>query len=165
MEIWKVIEGYENYEVSSCGNVRSLITGKILKQRFQGNYKFVTLYRYGLCKHFYIHRLVAQAFLDNPDNLPCVNHKNENKMDNRAENLEFCTHEYNMRYSRNWEKSNEVTRKTVLQFTKSGEFVDEYESVAEAGRQTGIYHSSISSCCAGKRKSAGNYKWKYKTDV
>lgn len=169
-EIWKKIEGYENYEVSNMGRVRSLNyngTGKMKIMRpgkKSGGYLFVCLYKNGKVKQMYIHRVVAEAFLPNPDNLPCINHKNEIKTDNRVQNLEFVSHKYNINYSRNWEGAVEVRRKPVLQYTKTGELIGEYKSMMKAQRQTGINQSNISSCCAGKRKSAGNYIWIYKKD-
>ena len=171
-EVWKPIEGYENYEVSSLGRVRSLCNDKtrkekVLRQHNNGHgYLIVNLCKNGKMKSYKVHRLVAQTFLPNPENLPIINHKNEIKTDNSVENLEFCTHKYNIHYSKNWEKSSEVTRKPVIQFTKDGQFVAEYESAKEAERKTGIHQGNISSCCLGRKhhKSAGNYKWKYKDE-
>lgn len=170
-EIWKDIEGYEGkYQVSSLGNVRSLNykhTGKekLLKPgNDKDGYLTVCLYKIGKMKLCKVHRLVAKAFIPNPDNLPCINHKDECKTNNMWLNLEWCSHKYNVHYSHNWEKSKEVTRKPVLQFTKDGVFVKEYESTREAERKTGIRQTHISRCCLCRKgfKSAGNYIWKFK---
>lgn len=156
-EIWKTIEEYPNYEVSSLGRVKNVKTGRILKPLKQrGGYLRVDLCR----KHKVIHRLVAEAFLPNPHNLPVINHKNEIKTDNRVNNLEFCTSKYNAYYSKIWENANKSTSKPVIQLTKDGRFVAEYPSASEAARQTGIKH--IICCCNEKRKTAGGYIWKYK---
>ena len=170
-EIWKQVVGYEGlYEVSSLGRVRSLNYGRtgnvmLLKQR-KDKYGYLTvgLYKIGKKKLLKVHRLVCEAFLSNLDKLPVVNHKNCIRYDNRVENLEWCTVKYNAHYSRGWEKSSEVTSKPVLQYTKSGQFVAEYQSLKEAERKTGIRSSHISGCCLGKKwyKSAGNYIWKFK---
>lgn len=90
MEKWKKIEGFEDYEVSDLGNVRSLKYGKVrlLKQMRKSGYLSVTLCKDSKLYGFLVHRLVAQAFLDNPNNLPQINHKNEIKTDNHRNNLE-----------------------------------------------------------------------------
>lgn len=104
MEIWKPIKGYEGlYEISSFGNVRSLrrntTNGKIIKsQKTKTGYYRVGLCKNGKLKHYFVHRLVAKAFILNPDNLPQVNHKNECKTDNNVDNLEWCSMLYNVRY-------------------------------------------------------------------
>lgn len=102
-EIWKEIEGYSNYKVSDKGRVKSLYKNgkeKLLKpSKNKNGYLRVTLTKDHKVKHIFIHRLVAQAFLENPDNLPQVNHKDENKENNCIENLEWCTASYNVKYS------------------------------------------------------------------
>ena len=165
MEVFKDIKGYEGlYQVSNLGNVKSLNyngTGKerILKSCVhKSGYLVVILYKDGKAKIHYVHRLVAEAFIDNPDNLPCVNHKNEDKTDNRVENLEFCSYQYNINYG----TRNERISKIVVQYTLDGVFVEEYPSVSEAKRQLGYSQGNISECCLGKRKTAYGYKWKYK---
>lgn len=104
-EIWKDIEGYEGeYQVSNFGNVRSLnfmrrgVTRELAKKH-SGGYSYVILYKKTKIKRKRIHRLVAETFIPNPDNLPEVNHKDENKENNRIDNLEWCTHQYNFRYT------------------------------------------------------------------
>lgn len=111
MEEWRDIQGYEGlYQVSSCGRVKTLNykrTGqeRIMKQvTNSGGYKFVNLYKNGEKKYYQVHRLVATAFIDNPNNYPCVNHKDECKYNNFVENLEFCTHEYNVNYGTRTER-------------------------------------------------------------
>lgn len=96
VEVWKDIEGYEGlYQVSNMGRVKSLIKGIILKQwTDKDGYRQVGL----LKKTFKVHRLVAKAFIENPDDLPLVNHKDENKANNNITNLEWCTNEYNLSY-------------------------------------------------------------------
>ena len=107
-EIWKDIRGYEGYyQVSNFGNVRSMdrvdsycrnLKGRILKLS-NGIYKSVTLSINNVCKNYNVHRLVAEAFIPNPDNLPCINHKDEDKHNNNVNNLEWCTYGYNNNYS------------------------------------------------------------------
>lgn len=116
-EIWRNIEGYEGlYQVSNQGNVRSLNykqTGmvQVLKPgKHTRGYLLVTLYKDGKAKGCKVHRLVAQAFLPNPDNLPQVNHKDENPSNNRVENLEFCTAKYNTNYGSRNQRASESNR-------------------------------------------------------
>lgn len=161
-EIWCPIKGYEGiYEVSDKGRVRSLKYGKerILKQRRdKDGYIQVDLYKNCDQKTCKVHRLVAQAFIPNPDNLPQVNHKDENKTNNSVQNLEWCDCKYNINYGTH----NQRISKPVLQFTKDGEFVKEWKSATDVKRNLGFAQQYISSCCTGKHKSAYNYIWKFK---
>lgn len=173
-EIWKDIDGYDGlYQISNLGNVRSLKFGKIklLKQiNDKYGYKKVDLYKDRKTKTCKIHRLVAQAFIPNPNNLPEVNHKDENKSNNCVDNLEWCDRKYNMNYGTAQQRSsckriNHPSRsKQVLQLTKSGEFVTEYPSICEASRFTELDKSHISKCCRGIKKSFGGFIWKYKNE-
>lgn len=100
MEEWKEVPGYEGlYEVSNTGNVRSLIKNKIIKGFINRcGYRLVGLTKNGIFKRFQVHRLVAQAFIPNPDNLPQINHKDENPSNNMVDNLEWCDATYNINY-------------------------------------------------------------------
>ena len=115
MEIWRDIKGYEGiYQISNKGRVKSLHYGKekILSPSKHSGYFFVRLFKKGeKPKEFDIHRLVAQAFLPNPDNLPIVNHKDENKLNNNVENLEWCNSEYNLNYGNRNERVNIARKK------------------------------------------------------
>lgn len=159
-EEWKPIVGYEGlYMVSNMGRVKSLNynhtgTERVLKPAYNTyGYLFVTLCKDGKKKNCLIHRLVAEAFLDNPHNYPEVNHKDENKENNAVSNLEYCTSLYNNEYSK---------AKPVLQLTLDGQLVQEWPSTHEAARQGGFNRGNISNCCLGKYKTHGGYVWKYK---
>lgn len=169
-EYWKPVVGYEGlYEVSNWGRVKSLKFGKerILKpctNRY--GYLFVKLCKDGKVKPFTVHRLVAEAFLPNPDNLPQVNHKDENKQNNIVSNLEWCSAQYNNTYGTRIERVAEKTTngkcsKTVLQYTLEGNFIKEWKSVAEC-RRNGFRH--VDDVCRGERKSCGGYIWEYKNE-
>ena len=159
------IKGYENYEVTTTGDVINTKTGRVLKQqKDKGGYMQVAL---GRKKRFLVHRLVAQAFIPNPLNLPCVNHRDEDKTNNSVDNLEWCTHEYNNNYGTHNKKIGESTTngkqsKTVLQLRKDGSLVRVWPSVNEIKRQLGYSIGNISQCCNGKQHTAYGYKWSYK---
>ena len=155
--------GFPNYEVSNLGNVKSLNynkTGKAqilkLKKNNKG-YLIVGLYKNNKQKWSLVHRLVAEAFISNPDNLPQINHKDENKTNNCVENLEFCTAEYNNNYGTRIEK----TSKPVKQFDLQGNFIQEFPSVMEVQRKLGYFQGGVSSVCRGERKTANGYRWSY----
>lgn len=172
-EIWKDIEGYEGlYQVSNMGRVRSLRRNIILKSRIERNgYESVKLTVNNIPKDYSIHRLVAMAFIPNPDNLPQVNHKDENKTNNCMENLEWCTQEYNQNYGTiNIRKSQKQLNhknksKIVLQYSLDGTFIKEWESIRDVQRMTGYDSSHISRCCRGKHAYAYGYLWKYKKEI
>lgn len=162
-EVWKPVSGYETlYGVSNQGRVMNLNTQKPLRTRSDSKgYARVNLSKEGCKKTFRMHRLVADHFLPNPDGLLEVNHINENKQDNRAENLEWCSREYNVNYGTRTDRQRQKLSKPVVQLSKSGERVSHYPSLVEAERTTGFNRSSISACCRGERNQAYGYQWKY----
>lgn len=176
-EIWKDIPYAEGYQVSNLGRVKSLarvVEGKgkrkcAIKEKIIGNkpdrfgYKSVTLRinRKQVSKR--VHRLVAEAFIPNPDNLPQVNHKDEDKTNNCVENLEWCDAKYNSNYGTRGKRIGEKLEKPVMQFSLSGEYIETYKSIIEASVITETDRHHISACCGGKtnRRTAGGYKWSY----
>ena len=161
-EIWCPIKGYESlYEVSDQGRVKSIGYGKdrILKPRIdKDGYLQVYLYKNRVPKHCLVHRLVAKTFIPNPDNLPQVNHKDENKTNNSVQKLEWCDSKYNI----NFGTRNQRISKPVIQYTKSGEFVKEWKSTRDVERTLNYSQGNISRCCTGRYKSAYNFIWKFK---
>ena len=163
-EIFKSIEGYEElYQVSSYGRVKSLTRNKMLNTEICCGYQRVTLTKGKAKKHFLVHRLVAQAFIENPNNLPEVNHIDEDKMNNHVTNLEWCTRLYNANYGTAIERCalkriNNINRSKQVMCVETGVV---YPSLSEAARQTGNRKSAIWCCCKGKHKTCGGLKWKY----
>lgn len=180
MEIWKDIKDYEGlYQVSNFGNIRSLNylrTGKIKLKKLHYNnngYFVVGLWKNNKGKTFFVHRLVAEAFIPNPDNLPQVNHKDECKTNNCVENLEWCSCQYNLNYGTRNKRSSDSQRndinksKPVLQLSLTGELIREWPSTHEIERKLGYKRGPISDCCRGntKQKTSHGFIWKYKKDV
>lgn len=161
-EIWKDIDGFEGlYKISSFGNVYSISKKKLMSlERTPANYKRVSLRKNGKNKHFQVHRLVAQAFIPNPHNLPLVNHKDENPSNNYVDNLEWCTQSYNLNYgTRNLKIS--ANSRPVKQITFDGFVVAVYYSANFAGKIMGVNPSNIYSCLRGELPYAYDYKWEY----
>lgn len=171
-EEWKPVIGYEGlYEVSNTGNVRSLprqagkfyIRGKFLSQPInQQGYKQVTLSAYGLRKTFAVHRLVAQAFIPNPEKKPQVNHIDENKINNNVDNLEWVTIQENIA----WSKAKGIyTDKPIARLNRQQTGIRKiYPSILEAANQSGVCASAINKVLEGKQKSAGGSRWVYLSD-
>lgn len=182
--MYKVVVGYPNYLVFDDGRVYSNITKKFLKPNLSGHYYTVELfYAKGKSKRLLIHRLVAKAFIPNHNNFPQVNHKDENKLNNHVENLEWCTAKYNMNYGTavarrkaSTDYSNPVFRnnalnacdhskKPVLQFSKDGTFIARHESAKSAGKSVGCHWGHIAECCKHQRyKTVGGYIWRYEKE-
>lgn len=175
-ELWKTAVYddvvYDNYQVSNLGNVKSLNyrrTGReeLMKpEKVKNGYYLVGLRKNGEKKMCLVHRLVASTFLENPDNKPEVNHKSENKQDNRVENLEWVWHKDNINHGTRNERAakariNGKRSKKVLQLSLTGELIREWESTAECGRN-GFKQGAVCNCCNGKQKTYKGYIWKYK---
>ena len=176
----KFIEGYENkYMITKDGKVISLCDNKgnkrfkIIKPRIMKNgYLCVNLWKKCKVKTKKIHRLVAETYIPNNDNLPCVNHKDGNKLNNNVENLEWCTYSYNSKEvvrlglfkpSENLPISKKGIEsrncKKVNQYDLQGNFIKQWEYIKLAKETLKI--GGISACCKGKKKTAGGYIWKY----
>lgn len=167
LEEWKDIKGYEGkYAVSVFGEVYSYKRHKCLKARKNRN---------GYCgvnlggKEYRIHRLVAEAFIPNPDNLPFVNHKDENPENNCVENLEWCSASYNINYGTRNERCIESRMrngfiKPILMLDIFDEFlIKEFPSIQEAAEYVGGHRTHICACCNNRKRSAYGYKWQYKS--
>lgn len=174
-EEWRMIPGYEGlYMVSNKGRVKSLnYMGKgktvILKLNDCVGYKDVVLSKDGIRKHFKVHRLVAMAFIPNPNNLPQVNHKDENPLNNCVDNLEWCTQEYNNNYGTRKDRCRKkmlITSesKQIAQYTLDGRLVKIWDSMRDIERELGYSSGHICRCCKGQRKTAYGFIWTYAGD-
>lgn len=172
-EIWKDIKGYEGlYQVSNLGNVKSIgrtvehnkghkiVKERILKSGYCGvkrNYLQVQLQNHRKVKSCKVHRLVAEAFIPNPNNYSEINHIDENPSNNCVDNLEWCDRKYNNHYGTRDERA----RKSLSKMVRCLETNAIFDSTMEAQRKLGVSNSSISMCARGKYKTAGGYHWQY----
>lgn len=185
-EIYKPIKGYENlYKISNLGNIKSIdrvehiITenkdyfrikkGKVLKKTINTNgYYYITLHgEDGTLKTVAIHRLVANNFLDNPNSLKCVNHKDENKLNNNVNNLEWCTYEYNNNYGTKVERlkhSNNWRSRQIVMIDCDGNIINEYTSINSV-KDDGYDVGAVFRCLNNKQKTHKNKIFKYKEDA
>lgn len=178
-EKWKDIVGYEGlYQVSNLGNIKSLNyrnTGeekirKLVIDKY--GYFVVSLRVNGKSKQHFVHRLVAQAFMPNPDNKPHIDHINTDKTDNRVCNLRWVTQKENSNNPLTVDKKkknhrygvtgiNNVRSTVVLQFSKDGEFIKKWDCITDVQRELGINRGNVIKCCKGERKTVGGYIWRY----
>lgn len=182
-EVWRPVIGWEGlYDVSNLGRVRSVkrfvrnknsirpVESRILKPSLGKNGYYYLRNCKGKAK--YIHRMVAEAFIPNPNALPQINHKDENKLNNSVYNLEWCTQSYNLSYGNRLEKirrislenrNNPKRSKKVAQYDLNDVLIATYQSLHEAERITGIKQDRISQVCRNKNhhKTISGYKWKF----
>lgn len=175
MEEWRAIDNYEDYEVSNLGRVRSIdriridswgrkysLLGQILKQSIsisKGNYPqaLVTIYKNRKAHRVLVHRLVAKAFIDNPNNLPQVNHKDENSLNNSANNLEWCDATYNVNYGMSPLKRANARKRKINVFDSNHSFIETLSSGKEASSKYNVSKGSVSHSCHNHCKTKGYY--------
>ena len=160
----KDIKGYEGlYAITPEGEVYGYKRRRFLKPVCEKNgYLRVNLYKDGKMKHYCVHRLAAEAYIPNIDNLPQINHKDENKANNCIQNLEWCNCKYNINYGTHNEKVSNSLKIPILQYDLDGNFIREWSSATDVGREV---KGGICSCLKGRKKTAYGYIWKYKEDI
>ena len=158
--MWKVSDLYPNYEVSDQGEVRNAKTKKLLslKKKIRG-YVYVHLHQDGKSKVVTVHRLIASAFIPNPNNLETVNHINYIKDDNRVENLEWMSYSEN---SGNKNPHKIIVGKQIEQLDLNGNILAEFDNISQAAKELQINRGNINQVCLGKLKTAGGYIFRYK---
>ena len=170
-EIWKQIDEFPNYSISNLGNVYSNISQKILKPTIDSNgYCIVGLFINGQQKKKKVHQLVARAFIENPFEYQQVNHKDENKQNNRVDNLEWCDCSYNINYGTRNEKvsksitnnPNKLRRKILCLDLSTNQIIKEYPSLRSVEKD-GFNHGAVYQVCSGygRLKTYKGYNWKY----
>ena len=172
---WKEIKGYEGkYIVSNYGEVISLprlkqnnskkqyVEPKELSKNVSSTngYVYVLLCNKGKCKNVRLHKLVAEAFIPNPYNLPQINHKDGNKQNNKVDNLKWCTCQENIRHAYNNGLASNKNKIKIQKCDLNGICIEEFNSILEASLKTKVSIGSISLCINNKRKTAGKYIWK-----
>jgi hypothetical protein len=179
-EKWKDIQGFEGfYQISNFGRIRSVdrfvksrhgqrvVKGKVLspsKNKRTGYYQ-IHLYKFGCCYRYNVHSLVAKAFVP-LNGKPYVNHKDGQKENNRADNLEWVTnaenhyHAVRLGLNKNY-GANSYKARTVIQLDQEGNLIKKWECINDASYNLGIHQSNIVKCCNGERKTTGGFMWKY----
>ena len=171
-ETWKPVTGFEEgYQVSDLGRVKSINYNRTRKEKILkpsiclNGYCKVVLCKDGKIHHKRVHRLVAEAFVDNPNLSPEVDHINTDRLDNRADNLRWVSHRENKNNPLSILNSSKAHKgkgkKPVSQFSKDGKLIKEWPSALDAGKRLGIAQQSICSCCRGRRITAGGFIWKF----
>lgn len=159
--MYKTLRDYPNYEISDSGLVRRKDTGYIMSMQLKKGYLTVSI---GKDTHLLVHRLVAQTFIPNPDNLPCVNHKDENKTNNCVDNLEWCTVAYNNAYGDRQTRCDYGRSKAVIAL-KDGQYYKRYNSIVEAAEDIGCTPACISGVLQGLHNTTHGYGWIYETGM
>jgi hypothetical protein len=168
-ETWVDVVGYEgSYSISNLGRVMSHHRNKhrLLQSCTNGRgYAYVTLSQNGIGKSFRVHVLVAKHFLPKPQGTVEVNHKDENKLNNQVDNLEWCSKKHNINYGTRIERVRAKLSKPVNQYSKTGKYINSYASINQASLIVGVSSPHIVHCCKGARRYAGGFVWKYVTEV
>ncbi|QOR58314.1 HNH endonuclease [uncultured phage cr106_1] len=171
MEIWKDIVGYEGlYKVSNLGRIKNKKDRLLSPYHNTNGYISVDLYKNGKVNKLRVHRIVAEAFILNPNNLPIINHKNEDKTDNSVSNLEWCNYSYNLSYGNRVEKmfktrldkNTKTAQKEVIQYDLEGNILNIFTSISEASKLTGISCGAIWQSCKKGHITNKKFKWNYK---
>jgi len=165
-EKWKDVIGYEGlYKISNMGKVYSIprngTKGGILSPKKHNGRHRIQLSKNNKLKTYGVHRLVAIAFIENKNNLPEINHKDENPINNYVDNLEWCTRKYNINYKTRTARASKTKSIAICQYSLNGVLLNKYESAIVAETKYGFSSECICMCCKNKHKTHKGYIWKY----
>ena len=159
---WREVKEYSNYEVNQLGEIRHKKRQKILKPRDNnGGYQYVNFKINGKNTNFAVHRIVANAFIPNPNGYTEVNHKDYNKKNNCVDNLEWVSSSQNKQHSYLKQENKKSRGKAVNQYTKEGIFLKTFDSVSNAAKELGCCVAAISNCCLGRTKTSQGFRWSF----
>ena len=159
---WREVKEYSNYEVNQLGEIRHKKRQKILKPRDNnGGYQYVNFKINGKNTNFAVHRIVANAFIPNPNGYTEVNHKDYNKKNNCVDNLEWVSSSQNKQHSYLKQENKKSRGKAVNQYTKEGIFLKTFNSVSDAAKELGCCVAAISNCCLGRTKTSQGFQWSF----
>lgn len=179
-EIWKPIKGFEyKYEVSNFGRVKTIshtvnfkdgrsyhVKNKMLNPIMTNRgYKVVAFSDGKKKRQYFVHRLVAEAFIPNPNNYPIINHKDENRSNNIVSNLEWCTYKYNTNYGNCKKKISESEIIPVNAYLMNGDYVGQFNSLTDAANKLNVFVQNISKCCKKKIKYTRGYVFRFTSDI
>lgn len=159
---WREVKEYANYEVNQFGEIRHKKRKKILKPRSNnGGYQYVNFKINGKNTNFAVHRIVANAFIPNPNGYTEVNHKDYDKTNNCVNNLEWVSSSQNKQHSYLKKENKKSRGKAVNQYTKDGVFIKTFETITDAAEELGCCVAAISNCCLGRAKTSQGFRWSF----
>ena len=158
---WREVKEYNHYEVNQFGEIRHRIRKKILKPRINNGYQYVNFKINGKNINFSVHRIVANAFIPNPNGYTEVNHKDYNRSNNCVDNLEWVSSSQNKYHAFLKEENKKSRGKAVNQYTKEGILIKTFDTITEAAQALGCCVAAISNCCLKRTKTSQGFLWSF----
>lgn len=158
---WREVKEYTNYEVNQFGEIRHKKRKKVLKPRSNNSYQYVNFKINGKNINFAVHRIVANAFIPNPNGYTEVNHKDYDKTNNCVDNLEWVSSSQNKQHAFLKKENKRSRGKAVNQYTKEGIFIKTFDTITDAAEELGCCIAAISNCCLGRTKTSQGFRWSF----